>query len=205
MKLTAILLAALSPFSFAQEEEKPSHTHITNVTIFDGVNEQTTEGSVLIEDNLIKEVGADVKTPEGATVIDGGGKFLMPGLIDSHVHFYLSMDGGRPGMETSRWDYFPAMGAVAAQEWLADGFTTVRDMGGMHDGLRRVVDAGLLDGPRMYLAAGMVTQSSGHGDMLPEGKEASPEESNLVKLGITLIADGPDEVRKAVRQNFSRG
>ena len=73
-KLTiACLLIGLAPLAFSQEEPKPSYTHITNVTIFDGVNEKTTEGSVLIENNLIKAVGADVTAPEGATVIDGAG------------------------------------------------------------------------------------------------------------------------------------
>ena len=79
----------LTPFAGAQEEKKASYTHITNVTIFDGINEKTVKGSVLIENNLIKEVGASVKAPEGATVIDGGGRFLMPGLIESHVHLNL--------------------------------------------------------------------------------------------------------------------
>jgi len=178
----------------------------TNVSIFNGTDNRLYEDhSVLVEGNLIKSISDGTIEPgPNATVIDGGGRTLMPGLIDSHVHFYLSMGGGRPGMETSRWDYFAAMGAAAAQEWFADGFTTVRDMGGMHDGLRKVIDAGLLDGPRMYLSGGMVTQSSGHGDMLPDGQN-NPAHANLVKLGITLIADGEDEVRKAVRQNFSSG
>ena len=54
----------------------------------------------------------------------------MPGLIDSHTHLNLSMDGGRPGMEMARWDYMAAHAASAALEWFYDGFTTVRDMGG---------------------------------------------------------------------------
>ncbi|MGI9264800.1 MAG: amidohydrolase family protein, partial [Gammaproteobacteria bacterium] len=205
MRKLCLLLVLIASSSFGQDSPT-SQVLFTNVNVFNGTDNRLYENhSVLIEGNLIKSISADTISPgENTTVIDGGGRTLMPGLIDSHVHFYLSMGGGRPGMETSRWDYFPAMGAAAAQEWLADGFTTVRDMGGMHDGLRKVIDAGMLDGPRMYLAAGMVTQSSGHGDMLPDGQN-NPEHSNLVKLGITLIADGEDEVRKAVRQNFSRG
>ena len=54
-------------------------------------------------------------------------------------------------MESSRWDSMAVMGVAAAQDWLADGFTTARDMGGMHDGFRRIVDAALIDGPRMYI------------------------------------------------------
>ncbi|MGI9241191.1 MAG: metal-dependent hydrolase family protein, partial [Verrucomicrobiales bacterium] len=90
--ITAAYLAGLmlAPLAGAQEEKKPSYTHITNVSIFDGLNEKTTEGSVLIGDNLIKEVGAAVKTPEGATVIDGAGMTLIPGLIDAHVHLSIT-------------------------------------------------------------------------------------------------------------------
>lgn len=137
-------------------------------------------------------------------VIDGGGKTLMPGLIDSHVHFNLSMDGGRPGMEMSRWDSIAAHGVAAAQEWLADGITTARDMGGMSDGLRGLIDKGLIDGPRLYLCGGMISQTSGHGDMLLDS-QIDPSENNLAKLGILHLADGPDEVRKAVRKNFNLG
>ena len=137
-------------------------------------------------------------------VIDGGGMTLMPGLIDSHVHFNLSMDGGRPGMEQSRWDTMSAYGMAAAQEWFADGFTTVRDMGGMSDGLRRVIDRDLIVGPRIYLCGGMISQTSGHGDILLES-QTDPKENNLSKLGVIHIADSPDEVRKAVRKNFNLG
>jgi imidazolonepropionase-like amidohydrolase len=204
--IVTLTVAGFAHLSIAQDASQLPQTLFTNVNIFNGTDNRLYENhSVLVEGNLIKSISDGAIEPgPSTTVIDGGGRTLMPGLIDSHVHFYLSMDGARPGMETSRWDYFPAMGAAAAQEWLADGFTTVRDMGGMHDGLRRVVDAGMLDGPRMYLSAGMLSQSSGHADMLPDGQN-NPEHSNLVKLGITLIADGEDEVRKAVRQNFSRG
>jgi len=204
-RLILIFLITFSTLVAAQQGQS-KQTLFTNVNIFNGTENKLYENhSVLIEGNLIRTISPNkITVNTDASVIDGQGKTLMPGLIDSHVHFYLSMGGARPGMETSRWDYFAAMGAAAAQEWFADGFTTVRDAGGMHDGLRKVIDAGLLDGPRMYLAGGMLSQSSGHGDMVPTG-QSNPEHSNLVKLGITLIADGENEVRKKVRQNFSSG
>ena len=189
----------------AQDESQPNRVMFTNVNVFDGVSESLEMNTnVLVEDNLVAAVGPSITLPEGAEVIDGGGRTLMPGLIDSHVHFNLSMDGGRQGMESSRWDYLAVMGAAAAQDWLADGFTTARDMGGTHDGLRRVIDSGLMDGPRLYLATGMISQSSGHADMLLDS-QTDPAQSNLGKLEITHIADGEDEMRKAVRRNFSLG
>lgn len=191
----------------SQDAPPPAQTLFTNVNVFNGTDDRLYENySVLVEGNLIKSISADTIEPgPNATVIDGGGRTLMPGLIDSHVHFYLSMDGGRPAMEASRWDYMTSMGAAAAGEWFADGFTTVRDLGGMLDGLRTVIDAGLIDGPRMYLAGSTISQSSGHGDMTLPGMNNDPRHANLVRLGVTKIADGEVEVRRAVRQNFSVG
>lgn len=206
MKMIHILLATfvLSTASTYANEQGSSMTLFKNVSVFNGSEDTLHDHDVLIEGNLIKSVGNDIAVPAGANIIDGGGKTLMPGLIDSHVHFNLSMSGGRPGMEAARWDYMAVMGAAAAQDWLADGFTTARDLGGMHDGLRRVIDAGLIDGPRLYLSTTMITQTSGHGDMLLDG-QTKPEQSNLVRLEIISIADGPDEVRKAARRTFQLG
>jgi len=137
-------------------------------------------------------------------VIDGGGRTLMPGLIDSHVHLYLTMDQGRVGMESSRWDTMASYGAASALEWFHDGFTTVRDMGGMANGLQQVIDKGLIEGPRIYLSGGTISQTAGHGDMRLES-QSEPEYSSLVRNGMNHIADGPQEVRKAVRKNFGMG
>ena len=205
-------IVAIALFSFITagavfaQEELPPQTLFKNVHVWDGTSEGITKKiNVLIEGNLIKKVRAEETDAHAeATIIDANGKFLIPGLIDSHVHFNLSMSGGRLGMESSRWDSMAVMGVAAAQDWLADGFTTARDMGGMHDGFRRVVDAGLIDGPRMYLATGMISQSSGHADMLLDS-QSSPAHSSLVRLEVTHIADGEDEMRKAVRRNFSLG
>ena len=116
---------------FADEALLPQ-TLFTNVNLFNGTENRLYENhSVLVEGNLIKAISTGQITANAdATVIDGQGKTLMPGLIDSHVHFNLSMSGGRLAMESSRWDFIAVMGAAAAQDWLADGFTTARDMGG---------------------------------------------------------------------------
>ena len=189
--VVSFLCACLFSIQVAAQDTEPSWTLITNVNIFDGLNDGLMPGDVLIENNLITEIGPNLNAPSEAIVIDGGGRTLMPGLIDSHVHFNLSMDGGRQGMESSRWDYMAVMGVAAAQDWIADGFTTARDMGGMHDGLRKVIDAGLIEGPRLYLATGMISQSSGHADMLLDS-QSDPAHSSLVRLEITHIADGEE-------------
>mgnify|MGYP000176047231 CR=1 FL=1 len=147
--LPHFLLVACLICASAVAQAQDSRTILTNVRIFDGTTNRLIENcNVVVEGELIVDPCARADADlEGSAIVDGKGMTLMPGLIDSHVHFNLSMGGGRPGMEAARWDYMAAMGVAAAQDWLADGFTTARDMGGMHDGLRRVIDAGLIDGP----------------------------------------------------------
>ncbi|MDH3600103.1 MAG: amidohydrolase family protein [Candidatus Tectomicrobia bacterium] len=197
------VITLLSPLARAQEK-KASYTLIKNVKIFDGVHDKLTPGHVLIENNLIKAVGAIKTVPEEAKVIDGGGRTLMPGMIDSHVHFNVLIEGGLDKIEASRWDRIGAVAAAAAQDWLADGFTTVRGMGGMGNGLKMTIDEGLLDGPRIYPSCSYISQTSGHGDLLL-GSQRNPQTSNLVRLGVAQLADGPDAVRAAVRKNFAEG
>lgn len=197
----------------AQEEEKPNYTHITNVTIFDGVNEKTIEGSVLIENNLIKDFGASVKAPADATVIDGGGRFLMPGLIDSHVHLTFSGTADSiPAREAMRWDQLAGTQAVNAREFLMDGFTTVRDAGACYDGIKKLVDQGLLVGSRIYPSGGILSQTSGHADWRSVSQRnpnltgtRGTQDNNLGRLGLMHLVDGPDAVLAATRQNLSQG
>jgi imidazolonepropionase-like amidohydrolase len=204
--LTAATVAALTLLNAPAraQEEKPTYTLITNVNVFDGVNDRLTPGAVLIENNLIKSVGANVKAPEGTTIIDGGRRTLMPGMIDSHVHFNMAIQGGLSVIEASRWDRIGAVAASCAQEWLMDGFTTVRDMGGMGNGLKMTIDEGLLDGPRIYPSGSYISQTSGHGDLLL-GSQRDPQSSNMVRLGIAQLADGSDAVRAAARKNIAEG
>jgi imidazolonepropionase-like amidohydrolase len=202
---TTIVVAGLfAGIAFSQEAS--SQTLFTNVHIFDGVNEARIENaSVLVEGNLIKTVSTEAIDAPGATVIDGGGRTLMPGLIDSHSHLNMNGDGGLVAMAGMRWDEIASRAAAQAQDWFADGFTTVRDAGGMASGLKRTIDGGLLDGPRIYPSASYVSQTAGHGDMVLGSENQTPDTNNYVRLGITQIVDGPDAVRRAVRRNFAEG
>jgi imidazolonepropionase-like amidohydrolase len=142
-RLAAVALALLLGASLSgHAQDKPGQILITNIHVFDGVNEARIENaSILVEGNLIKAVSSDpIKAPD-ATVIDGGGRTLMPGLIDSHSHLNMTARGGVTSMEGMRWDEIGARAAAQAQDWLADGFTTVRDMGGLANGLKRTIDA----------------------------------------------------------------
>ena len=192
--------------AWAQDATEQSYL-FTNVMVFDGTSEQLRDVDVLVKGNKIVQVSEEplaVIASTTMTVIDGGGRTLMPGMIDSHTHLNLAVSGGLVGLEAARWDQIASASAAAAQEWLMDGFTTVRDMGGMGDGLKKNVDAGLLPGPRIYPSGSYISQTSGHGDLLL-GSQRDPQWSNLVRLGLTQLADGPDAVRAAARKNIAEG
>jgi imidazolonepropionase-like amidohydrolase len=181
-------------------------TLFKNVNIFDGKNNSLIKDKdVLIENNKIKAIGTNLAVAKNVTVIDGGGKTLMPGLIDTHVHVNMLIEGGLDKIEAARWDEIGAVAAGSAQEWLDDGFTTVRGMGGTPNGLKNTIDKGIIDGPRIYPSGSYITQTSGHADISMGSQQLDQQRSNLINLGISQIADGPYEVRKAVRNNFAMG
>jgi imidazolonepropionase-like amidohydrolase len=149
------------------------------------------------------EPGKTEKKQVKVNVIDGGGRTLMPGLIDSHVHLNFYKDGTIIEIESATWEEIGARATVMAKEMLEMGFTTVRDMGGTHEGLKKVIDEGLLPGPRIYCAGGFISQTSGHGDFgLPNMRKG---ESNFERLEMARMVDGRDEVLEASRRNFALG
>ncbi len=148
------------------------------------------------------ERGIETKEVE-VNVVDGGGRTLMPGLIDSHVHVNMYKDGTIPGLQDTTWEEIGARSAAFAQEMLAMGFTTIRDMCGAHGGLRTVIDQGLLAGPRIYSSGACLSQTGGHGDWGIAGQRKN--ESNLERLEITRLVDGPAEVFQGGRRNFALG
>ena len=119
---------------------------IENAEIFNGKDPETVKGNILIENNLIDKISAQPLPPEttaGATVIDGTGKFLMPGLIDAHWHAYLCCNtmadllAGEPS-------YTYLVAGREATATLLRGFTTIRDAGGPVFGLKRAIENGVL-------------------------------------------------------------
>ena len=202
----AALIIGLAPFAFSKEDKKPSYTHITNVTIFDGVNEKTTEGSVLIENNLIKAVGANVKVPAGATVIDGDGQFLMPGIIEAHGHVGLAVAPAEIGT-TLDWQYSAIRTVGVAERYLDHGWTTVRDAGGMVSGIKKAIDEGHVPGPRIYPSGMFISQTSGHGDFrrYGDGHPNTTPDMPFFNRYYGHLADGVAEVQRAVREELRKG
>ena len=180
---------------------------ITNVDIFDGESEQLVENStVLISGNRIVAVGARPQLSEGTTVIDGEGRFLMPGMIDGHAH--LSIVAAVDDLEYMSWDEIGAKMGVRATDTLMRGFTAVRDLGGPTMGLKKAVDEGSIPGPRIYPSGALISQTSGHGDFRkPSTRHPlfSGDSTNMERLGYYRIVDGPAAVLAAVRENLRNG
>ena len=160
---------------------------------------------MLVEGNLIRAISAsEIETREGATVIDGGGRTLMPGFIEAHAHLMLP-GPTLPAMEAnSTWEDLAIHGTKMAQMYLMQGFTTVRDAGGANAGLRRAIDAGTIIGPRYYPSAAFLSTRGGHADFAnytaPPGSQ-----SNFSRLNMAQEVDGVEDTLKFARNNFRMG
>jgi imidazolonepropionase-like amidohydrolase len=179
-----------------------------NVKVFDGKSDKLTEStSVLVVGNRIEKIGDALAVPANATVINGNGRTLMPGLIDAHWHSMLV----RPTpAEALAWDvgYANLVASAEARDTLLRGFTSVRDMGGATFGLKRAIDEGVVVGPRIYPSGAMITVTSGHGDFrqpfeLP--RTLGSAQTRMEQIGGSTVADSPDEVRLRVREQLMLG
>jgi imidazolonepropionase-like amidohydrolase len=137
-------------------------------------------------------------------VIDGGGRTLLPGFIETHAHFML-MGPSLPAMEgNTTWEDFAIHGTRMAEMYLMQGFTTVRDAGGANAGLRRAIDAGQIVGPRYYPSGAFLSTRGGHADFAnftaPPGSE-----TNFSRLNMAQEFNGIDDVYKFGRNNFRMG
>jgi imidazolonepropionase-like amidohydrolase len=196
-------LAALPP---AQAQQSPA-VLFQNVRIFDGKHTTLSAPSnVLVRGDKIERISAAAITAD-AHVIDGGGRVLMPGLIDAHWHAMLV----RPSPAAALMDdvgYNNLLAAAEATATLMRGFTTVRDMGGPTFGLKRAIDQDLVAGPRIYPSGAVITITGGHGDFrqlseLP--RTIGGPLSRMEIIGGSMVADSPDEVRVRAREQLMQG
>jgi len=207
--VTGILLALTSTMPAVAADKAPvSKILFTNVNVFDGKNEGLRNNAyVLVQGNLIEQVSTKPISADGATIIDGKGRTLMPGLIDAHWHTMLSFwPVGR--VLTTDIATLSLAAAKAHKETLMRGFTTVRDAGGAAIPIAKAVDSGLIEGPRMYPSGPVIGQTSGHGDWrnplnIPTEKDEPLD--YLQRSGQTLIADGVPEVMKRTREVLRMG
>jgi imidazolonepropionase-like amidohydrolase len=183
---------------------------IQNVNIFNGTdNKLISNQDVLIEGEVIKSIGRGLQGAEDTTVIDGDGRTLMPGLIDGHAHVMINQNFNvvETNMDLTDLSY---NATIVMKRYLADGFTTVRDMGGPTFGLARALDSGRVVGPRLYPSGAFISQTSGHGDFRDRADPGfsindAGDLSNFERMGMGNVADGVPEVLKATRLNLRNG
>jgi imidazolonepropionase-like amidohydrolase len=208
---TSIASLGLSRHATAQPVSAPPSRPIlfANFRLFDGKSGSLREGvRLLVEGNRIKAVVAgNPAAPDGAQVIDCGGRVLMPGLIDAHWH---SLFAGLPlsTLLTADISFIHLAAGAEAERTLMRGFTTVRDLGGPVFAFKQAIDQGLVSGPRIYPSGAMITSTGGHGDLRPLSdvpRSPGGPLSASERSGGSAIADSPDEVRLRVREQLFQG
>jgi imidazolonepropionase-like amidohydrolase len=163
--------------------------------VFDGTGSDPADADIAIEGGRIVDVGTGL---DGDEAIDVGGNTILPGLFDCHVHVCLShVDSWRLAQTPFSYQFYVAAQNLAAT--LGTGITTIRDAGGADLGIKQAVEDGLIPGPRMQLSIIMIGQTGGHGDdWLPSGIEVPLFVEHPGRPSGRV--DGPDEVRRKVRE-----
>jgi imidazolonepropionase-like amidohydrolase len=185
-------------------------TVFANARIFDGISRALLERqSVFVRGERIAEVSNRPPTAGDGTVIDCGGRTLMPGLIDAHVHVYAHSVNVYD-IATAPETLSACWATHALGRMLDRGFTTVRDTGGTDYGLYLALRKGFIRGPRLYYCGRAISQTGGHGDFRNPHHHHSSDD-HLVSCGcgvvgtLTAVVDGVDGVRRVVRDNLRRG
>ena len=176
-----------------------------NCNVFDGVHDDLLENhEVAVEGNRIREIADRPIKLTDAERVDLGGRTLMPGLIDAHIHVYAihldySLTEGMPLTLMS-------VKALPRLKGMLDrGFTTVRDTAGADFGIKQAVADGLVPGPRLFISGAAITQTGGHGDQRRATDSADPCLCASALHFTSRIADGADAVRHAVRDELRKG
>lgn len=200
---TAVVLCVMSAQAWAQDV-----TLITNVNVFDGVNETLIENAnVVVTDNLITAISTEPLAVAGGTVIDGGGRTMIPGLIDVHWHTSYAY-AAQNTIATGDILEVAIRGALGSEKTLMRGFTTVRDVGGNPFATKKMIDAGEIPGPRILPSGPPISQTSGHFDF----RSAQAVPTNIGdaleywnRNALLLVADGVPEVTKRSREVLRMG
>ncbi|MBL4542104.1 MAG: amidohydrolase family protein [Rhodobacteraceae bacterium] len=190
------------------EQDGPAPILIQNARIFDGVSEDLVEGQdVLVRDGMIAEIAAGIEPPEGAVVIDAGGRVITPGFIYMHEH--IMMQASSPELLIADDRYIAILATQTARDYLDRGITTIRDAAGNTFGLKQAIDRGVVPGPRIYPSGAMISQSSGHADhnfpSEPTSFMAGGRPDRMILRGDFVVVNGEAEVLHAVREQLRRG
>lgn len=175
-------------------------TLFANARVFDGTGSPPAEGDILVEDGRITAVGRGL---DADSVVDLGGRGVLPGIFDCHVHVAVTeFDVWRGVQKPFSLQFYEAARNLAAT--LAGGITAIRDAGGADLGVKTAVEQGLIPGPRMQVSLVMISQTGGHGDPWM----ASGQEIGLMREHPGRpcgIVDGSEEMRRKARELIRDG
>ncbi len=173
---------------------------LTGCNITDVKAGETIPGkSLVVDGDKIDGIVDNADLPAGISKIDLGGRFLCPGLIDCHSHCFIGQFNDRDTVLASE---MTARASLHLIGMLMRGFTTVRDAGGADYGHKVALEKGMFTGPRMFVSGKILSQTGGHGDH--RGRASMCACGSSIG-GISVIADGVDAVRHAVRENIRQG
>lgn len=167
---------------------------LTDCTLIDGTGQEpVSDAALLVEDGRISWVGPQTELPVDARQArqeDASGRTVIPGLIDAHVHVAFNGRESVFDLINKKHDHLVLEAVTSVRNILASGTTSVRDIGGyeyIEMSIRWAIEAGHIPGPRMRTSGQIITMTGGHGHFA------------------ALEADGPDELRKAARQQIKAG
>ena len=202
----AVIAAGLAGSQGLAQEARP--ILFTNVSVFDGVNEALIEdANVVVTGNLITAVSAEPLAVANGVVIDGGGRGMIPGLIDAHWHTSYCCAAQSTVVNGDILE-IAIRGALGSEATLMRGFTTVRDVGGNPFATKKMIDAGEIAGPRILPSGPPIGQTGGHFDYRPyQAVPTNPGDSQWYWYGVGLMAmaDGVPEVLKRAREVMRMG
>ena len=208
--IMALLAAASCGTSSPAQDagHEPRRVLFVNVNVFDGIDENLMRrANVLVEGNLVIRVTVDPVQAGDTTVIDGGGRTMIPGLIDMHWHSAYASIPMAVGLSSDH-AYHTLIAAKSNERVLLRGFTTVRDVGGNVFSLQKLTDAGVYTGPRIFPSGPAISQTSGHVDFRPATAVPADPGAPLIymeRIGHVMVADGVPALLQRVREALRMG
>jgi imidazolonepropionase-like amidohydrolase len=200
------MLFALGMLALPAAAQDDGPILFTNVDVFDGVNETLIENAnVVVTDNLITAVSSEAVA--GGRVFDGGGRTMIPGLIDVHWHTSYCCAAQRTVVAGDILE-IAIRGALGSEKTLMRGFTSVRDVGGNPFATKNMIDKGEIIGPRILPSGPPIGQTGGHFDYRPyQAVPTNPADSQWYwySVGLMSMADGVEEVTKRAREVMRMG